>query len=160
MGRQALQVLQKLLCSGLRIVYPVNHGVFKGNPPSGGFVVPAAGRQKRLHRVGFVHRHDGAANLVGGCMKGNRQGQLELMLRQLINLRHQAAGGEADVPHGDVHSLRAVHQLQKPQHIVKIVQRLSDAHKHNVRYRQAGINLGEEHLVQHFVGLQPPHQPP
>ena len=62
------------------------------------------------------------------------------------------------MPHGNIHALGAVDQLQKPHDVVKIIQRLSDAHEHDVRNGHAGIHLGKEHLVQHFVGLQPPHQ--
>ena len=62
------------------------------------------------------------------------------------------------MPHGNVHALRAVHQLQKAHHIVKIVQRLANAHQHDVGNGQARVHLREQHLVQHFIGLQPPHQ--
>ena len=60
--------------------------------------------------------------------------------------------------HGDIHALRAVHQLQEAHHIVKIVQRLSNAHEYNVRNGLTGIHLGKEHLVQHLKGLQAAHQ--
>ena len=62
------------------------------------------------------------------------------------------------MPHGNVHALRTVHQLQKAHHIVKIVQRLADAHQHDVGNGQAGVHLCKQHLVQHFIGFQPPHQ--
>ena len=62
------------------------------------------------------------------------------------------------MPHGDVHALRAVHQLQKAHHIVEIIQRLPDTHQDDVGNLQAGIQLGEQYLVQHFVGLQTANQ--
>ena len=62
--------------------------------------------------------------------------------------------------HGDIHAINAVHQLQKPHHVIKVIQRFSNAHEHDVRHRQAGIHLGKQHLVQHFKRLQPPYQTP
>ena len=40
--------------------------------------------------------------------------------------------------------------VQEAQHRVKIVQRLADAHQHDVGDGQAGIQLGEQHLIQHL----------
>ena len=51
-----------------------------------------------------------------------------MALGQLVDLGHQAAGGQADVAHADVDTLRAGDDLQKVHHIIKIVQRFTDAH--------------------------------
>ena len=59
--------------------------------------------------------------------------------------------------HGDVHTVGVIHKLQKAHHIVKIIQRLTDTHQHNVRDGKAGFHLGKEHLVQHFIGFQTAH---
>lgn len=58
--------------------------------------------------------------------------QLKLFLRKQADLVHKAAGRQADVPHSDVQPVRAVDQLQKAHHIVKIVKRLANAHQNDV----------------------------
>ena len=54
-------------------------------------------------------------------MEGNRQGKLQLFLCQQPDLGDQAAGGQADVAHSNVQPLRAVYQLQKAEHRVKVI---------------------------------------
>ena len=60
--------------------------------------------------------------------------------------------------HADVHALGVIHQLQKAHHIVKIVQRLTDAHKDNVGNGLAGVQLGIQYLIQNFRRFQGTHQ--
>ena len=50
-----------------------------------------------------------------------------------------------------------IHQLQKLQHIVPIIQRLADAHEHDVGDLPSGVKLRKQHLIQHFRGRQIPH---
>ena len=64
-----------------------------------------------------------------------------MALRQLVDLGHKAAGRQADVAHTDVDALRAGDDLQKVHHIIKIVQRLTDAHQNNVGDALAGVLL-------------------
>ena len=61
--------------------------------------------------------------------------------------------------HPDVHSLFGIDQLQKAEHSIVVVQRLSDAHQNDVGHRQSGIYLCKKHLVEHFRRRQPPHKP-
>ena len=58
------------------------------------------------------------------------------------------------MPHGNVHALFTVDQFQKAKHIVKIIQRFTDTHQHDVIDGKARIKLGEQYLIQHFKGLQ------
>ena len=58
------------------------------------------------------------------------------------------------MPHSDVQPRRAVDQLQKAEHRVKIIQRLPDTHEYDVAHSRTGIQLGKEHLVQHLSGCQ------
>ena len=129
---QALHPSDKLLRVLPGIVYAADHGVFKGNPAGSGLVIPAAGIDQLLAGIQLVYRHNGVPDAVVGGMEGHGKGQLQIPFCQLIDFGHQAAGGKADVPHGDVHSLGAVHQFQKAHHIVKVVQRLPNAHEHDV----------------------------
>lgn len=74
------------------------------------------------------------------------------MVGQFVNFFSQAAGGQRDVPHTDVQSVGAVDQLQKAEHRVEVVQRLPNAHEHDVADRGSGVHLGEKHLIQHLSG--------
>ena len=89
-------------------------------------------------------------------MEGDGQRQLQSHLSKAADARDQSAGGQGDMPHPDVQPVRVVYQLQKPQHRVQIVQRLSNPHQHNVGHRLPGIQLGEDHLIQNLGGRQIP----
>ena len=64
------------------------------------------------------------------------------------------------MPHPDVQSKGMVHQLQKFQHIIQIIHRLSDAHQHDVGHAQAAVRPGKQHLLQHLPRRQVPDLPP
>ncbi len=59
--------------------------------------------------------------------------------------------------HPDVEPVRMVHQLQKTQDGIKIIQGLANAHKNDIGNRKAGVELGEEHLIEHLGGRQIPY---
>ena len=113
MGRQTPHFLQKLPGCRRGIVHPVDHGILKGDPPGGSLIVPAAGGNQFLHRICPVHRHNRIPHRIVGGMEGDGQGQLQLLFRQGVDLRHQPAGGKADMAHGDVKAQGAVYILQK-----------------------------------------------
>ena len=56
--------------------------------------------------------------------------------------------------HTDVFPVRVVDQFEKAHDIVKIIERLADAHEDDVRDLAAGLPLGIEHLVEHFRRLE------
>ena len=56
------------------------------------------------------------------------------------------------MPHADIHAVGVIDELQKPQHIRPVVERLADAHEHNVGDLPPGIELRKEHVVEHFGG--------
>ena len=124
------------------VVDAVDHGVLKGNPPPGLLEIPVAGLKQLLYIIGPVHRHDPGAGLTVRRMERDGQRQLQSQVRQAVNARDHAAGGQGDVPHPDVQSVRVVHQLQKPQHIVQIVHRLADAHQHDIGDGEPRVLLG------------------
>ena len=64
------------------------------------------------------------------------------------------------MPHADVQPQRVVHQLQKPQDVVEVVQRFPDAHEDDVGDWHAPVRLGEDHLLQHFSRRQVPDLAP
>ena len=111
MGSQTLQPPQKLLGTRRGVVETVNHGVLEVYAPPRGIVVPADGLHQFLNGIGLVYRHDLIADFIVWAMQGNGQADLQLFFRQSVDFRNQPAGGQTDVPHGNVHALRAVYQL-------------------------------------------------
>ena len=136
------------------VVDAVDHSVLKGDAAARLLEVIVAGGEQLLHVIGPVHGHDAGTGLAVRGVEGHRERQLELKLRQTPDARYHAAGGQADVPHPDVQPLGVVHQRQKPQHGIHVVQRLSNAHQHDIGDLPAGIQLGEQHLIQHLRGSQ------
>lgn len=64
------------------------------------------------------------------------------------------------MPHSDVHAIRVVDQLQKAQNRLKIIQRFTDSHQHNIRDRQSGFLLCKDHLIEQQMkeGRYPPYK--
>ena len=156
MARHPPELFDNEVCLPVMVIDAVDHGVLKGDAPPGLAEIVVAGGEELLHIVGPVHRHDFGAGLAVRRVKGHREGQLQPQLRQTPDAGDHAAGGKGDMAHADVHAVRVVHQLQKPQDIVQIVHGLSNTHQHDVGDLQSGIQLGEEHLVQHLRGRQVP----
>ncbi len=154
MPRHPPQLFRNEVRLPVTIVYAVNHGVLKGDAPSCFPKVPMAGSKQLLHRISPVHRHDFRAGFPVRRMEGDGQRKLKAQLRKALDAGDDAAGGQGDVPHADVQPLRAVHQLQKPQHVVQIVQRLPNPHQNDIGNRQTGVLLSENHLIQQLRGRQ------
>ena len=111
-----------------------------------------AGIKELLHVVGPVHRHDLGAGLAVRRVERHRQRQLQSQFRQAADAGDDAAGGKRDMPHADVHPIGVVYQFQKPQYVIQVVHGLADSHQHDVGDLQPGVQLGEEHLIQHLRG--------
>ena len=80
-------------------------------------------------------------------MQGDRQRQLQVARRQIVKALDEAARGQRNVAHADVFPVRVVDQRKKAHNIVKVIERLADAHEDDVGDGQPGILLGEHHLV-------------
>ena len=61
------------------------------------------------------------------------------------------------MPHADVQPVRVVHQLKKAADVVAVIERLADAHEHDVGDLAPGIELRKEHLIEHLRGGQVAH---
>ena len=116
-----------------------------------------AGRKKLRDVIGLVHRHDAAARLAVRRVERNGERELQIVLRERVDARHHAAGGERDVPHPDVHAVGMVDKLQKSHHIRAVIERLADAHEHDVGNFLPRIELRKEHLIEHFRRRQVAH---
>ena len=132
----------QLFGAGVRIVHPAHHRVFKADPPAGGVLIAADRVHQLGHRVGVVDRHHLAADGVVGGMEGDGEGQLELSLGQPVDLGHDAAGGQADVPHPDVDPLGGGDQGEELHHLVEVIQRLADPHQDDVGNALPDVLLG------------------
>ena len=73
MPRHPFQQTGQQVGLAVGVVDPVDHGVLIGDPPPGGFKVPAAGVYQLLHSHRAVHRHNFGPGLVIGSMQGDRQ---------------------------------------------------------------------------------------
>ena len=137
----------ELLCQKLRLLGAIadagDHRVFKRHPTPGNFIIILTRRQQLFDVPAFIDRHDFVSRLVVRRVERHRERQLQLPLCQKPDFIDQTAGGQADVAHADVHSVRAVNQLQKLHDRIKIVQRLSDAHQNDIGNRKSGIDLAE-----------------
>ena len=87
-------------------------------------------------------------------MQGDRQRQLQVERRQIVKALDEAARGQRNVAHADVFPVRVVDQRKKAHNIVKVIERLADAHEDDVGDLAAGLPLGIEHLVEHFRRLK------
>ena len=134
----------------VRVVYAVNHGIFKADAAARPPEVVVTGGKQLLHVIGPVYRHQLVSGLTVRRVEGDGQRQLQLQLRQTADAGNHAAGRQADMAHSNFHPLWMVDQLQEPQHIVQVVHGLPDPHQHDIGDRQAGITLGKERLVQNF----------
>ena len=63
------------------------------------------------------------------------------------------------MPHPDMDPIGVVDQREKPQHLLKIIQRLSNSHHNNVGNRFSTVQLREQHLIQDLRGFQIPDLP-
>ena len=141
MRAHALDEVGELLRHLTAVIDTAHHRILKADAAARLLLVAAAGRDQLLQRERIVDRHHAGTGLIVRRMERDRQCQLQMALRQLVDLGHKAAGRQADVAHTDVDALRAGDDLQKVHHIIKIVQRLTDAHQNNVGDALAGVLL-------------------
>ena len=152
------QVCQ-LLCADIRIIDTAHHGIFKTDPATGGLLIPAHRLDQLFHRVGIVDRHHATADLVGRCVQRDGKGKLQLFLRQLVDFGDKTAGGKADIAHADIDALGRGDIFQKAHYLVKVIQRLADAHKHDMRDTLADILLGGVDLGADLSRFKVAHPP-
>ena len=110
MSRHALDALGDQVGLPVVIVHAVDHGVLKADAAACLLKIPVAGGKQLLHVIGAVHRHDLGARLAVRRVEGHRQRQLQIQLRQRVDLGHDATGGQTDMPHADVQPVGAVDQ--------------------------------------------------
>ena len=102
MGRQRFDSSGQKLRLLRRIVDAVDHGILKGDPPTGPPIVFPALLKQRVHAPPPVGRHKAAAGLVVRRVEGYRQRQLQIPIGQIVKSLQDPAGGKGDMPHADV----------------------------------------------------------
>ena len=142
-----------------RVVYAVDHCIFKRYAPSGFVIVVFAFSKQFVYAAAAVGRHNAASRFVVRRVQRYGERDLEIALCQIVKPLRQPAGGERNVPHTDIAPVRVVDEFQKPHDGIEIIQRLADAHQYDVRNRKAGFLFGKQHLVQHFRWRKIPHKP-
>ncbi len=51
-----------------------------------------------------------------------------------------------------------IHEFQESHHVVEVVQRLADAHEHDIRDLCSRVQLGKQHLIYELRRLKAPDQ--
>ena len=154
MRRTAAQQLSQLSRLPWAVADPVNHRIFIRNSAPCHVKIISAGSNQLLDREALVDRHGSAAALIVRRMQGNRQGNLQLLLSEAANLRHQAGRRQRNMALSDVQPLRRTDQSDKPQDIVIVIQRLAGSHQYNVGDALAGVLLHKQNLIENFAGRQ------
>ena len=93
-------------------------------------------------------------------MQGHRQRDRKFLLGKTPDSLGQAAGRCRNVAQAEISAFRVADQTQEADHIIQIIQRLSDAHQHDIRDFDIVFQFCEQHLIQHFTRRQRADQPP
>src|SRR2546421_12439592 len=78
------------------------------------YVVIACGKQF-LDVKPAIDRHDLIADFISCAMQRDRQTNLQRLIGELLNLRHESAGRNRDVPRPDAESPRRVDDSNRAQ---------------------------------------------
>ena len=89
-------------------------------------------------------------------MERHRQRHRQVLLRELVHLRHQPAGGEAHIAQADIHAVFLAQQAQESADVVVVVQRFAAAHQHDVvdTVFAVQIPVRRQHFAQHLPRRQ------
>ena len=138
------------------IVDAAHHRVLEGDPPvRGGDVVPA-GFQEHFHAPAAIDGHDPVTDVVVRRVQRHGQRELGPQFHELIDLRHDAAGGHRDVPGTDVGAVLPGDDVEEAEHVVIVQKGLSHAHEDDVGDPDAQFSLGGVDLRQHLGGPEAP----
>ena len=87
-------------------------------------------------------------------MKRQRQGNLKLLLRQLLHSRDQSAGGYRHIALTDIQSVLICKHTQKHHKILIIIHGFTGSHNHHIGDPLSGDPLNGINLVKHLGGTQ------
>ena len=158
MAVHAAQPVPQLACTGVGVVDAADERILKRNAPAGRLKIVAACLQELLHRIDTRHGHGLRTDRIVRRVQRNRQIHRQSALCQFIDFGNDAAGRERDMTHADMQSLLAAGEMQKPNHVVKVVERLPHSHQHHIGDAHAFVALRRFDLCQHFRGGQAPRK--
>jgi hypothetical protein len=126
------------------VVHVADQRVLDRQPPACLRGVVHRGAQHLADRPARVDRHEGVAQLVVRRVQGQREGDLQALLRQAAHRRDQADGGDDDAALADADAVRR--RVDDPadgaDHPVVVRQRLAHAHEDDVADPAAAGRLG------------------
>lgn len=106
---------------------------------------------QRVEQLGevvlLIHRHDAAADFVAGAMQGDGEADLHRKVRELADLRREAAGAHGHVPRTDADAPFGIQDLDGLGQVGVVRQRLAHAHKDEIVHALTGISLDLHDLL-------------
>ena len=91
-----------------------------------------AGFQQHFHTPSAIDGHDLVTDVVVRRVKRDRERELGPELHQLVDLRHDAAGGQAHVAKANLNALRLPQQPQELHHVVVIIKGFPRSHQNHI----------------------------
>ena len=91
-------------------------------------------------------------------MKGNREGNLKILFRQLTDSRNNSAGRHRDIPLADIQPLLCACETYKANHAVVILHGLSASHNDDIGNPFPGNPLDLIDLLEHLRRGKRTHQ--
>ena len=87
-------------------------------------------------------------------MKGDGEPHLQRLLRQLANLRREAAGGDRDLPRADADAPWRIEDLDRLHEIGEIGQRLAHAHEDEIVHPLLRSSSVSHDLLDDLAGVR------
>ena len=129
------------------VVDAIEHHILEGDAAAVLFIdVVPAGLEQLGDRVLAVDRHELVAQRVIRRMQGHRERAVGL-LRELVDLRHEAGGRERDAAARDVEAKIIEHDAHCGHDITEVGERLAHAHQHDIGHRPQPAGLEAEFAV-------------
>ena len=160
-GADGLEVgvkeLSELLGISGSIVLAADEGVFEGNSSTGAIVVAHARLEKILYLPLVVDGHNSRALLIGRRMERDGERDRNIDVCELVYAGDDTAGGKRYVSVTDIEASGEVNELQKLDYVVKIIERLTDAHHNNVRHSLTSVARCGDDLTEKLGGEEVTH---
>ena len=151
LGRQSPRVARKHVRLLVRIVYVCDENVLKRDPLLPACRVVVAGLEQCCDIVFAIHRHDLIAHLIGGGVQGNREADLQRLVRELADLRRQTTGRDGDMSCTNGKSPWCVYDSNRAHDVRKIRQRLAHSHEDDVVDFFSAFLFDRDELIDNLV---------
>ena len=102
----------------------------------------------------LVHRHDLTANIIAGSMQGDGKSNLERLISEVADARHEAAGGDRHLASSKADTPRGIQDFDSLHEVPVVGHWLAHPHEDEVIDPLTGDLLGEEDLADDLIGSQ------